>query len=93
MRAARISQVEEKLVPYSKVAMPSLFFTPEQQNQIDTIKVDIDNYMKQSEAAFFVGNTDVDKEYDNFVKQLNNMGVQDLINAYQEAYDSWNSVK
>lgn len=93
MRAARISQVEEKLVPYSKVAMPSLFFTPEQQNQIDTIKVDIDNYMKQSEAAFFVGNTDVDREYDNFVKQLNNMGVQDLINAYQEAYDSWNSVK
>ena len=76
-------------IPYGEVAFPSTFFLPDQQNRIDVIEADLNKYMEEMEAAFFTGTKDIESEYEEFIATLKKMNVEELIEIYQESYDSW----
>lgn len=83
------NQVMETIAPYAKVPIPNLVFTEEEQDSITTKSTDISTYITQTEAQFIVGDLDIDTEWDNYVAILERMGVNDLRDIYQTAYDRY----
>lgn len=64
----------------------------EEENDIYTEKwTDITKYATQMFAAFVTGDSDIDAEWDAYVENLNNMGLQDVIDCYESALERYNA--
>lgn len=85
------NQVMETIAPYAKVPIPRLIFTEKEQDAITTRSTDIATYITQTEAQFITGKLDIDKEWDKYVKTLENMGVNNLRDIYAAAYERYTS--
>ena len=85
---ARIAWSEKNLNPYVKTALPDLFLTEEEQAVIDMYYTDAKKYRQENAAKFVVGDKSFD-EWDAFVDGMCSMGVEEMIGAYQSAYDRW----
>lgn len=66
-----------------------LALTTEEASAINKVVGDIVTYMEESNVKFITGALNTDSDYDQFVETLKNMGIQDLIDAYQAAYDRY----
>ena len=51
---------------------------------------DINKYVGEFLANVLEGKLDVEKEWDTFLTQLDEMGLQDVLDIYQEALDRYN---
>ena len=51
---------------------------------------DINKYVMEFQAAVLTGEKDIEAEWDTFISQLNEMGLQDVIDVYQAALDRYN---
>lgn len=67
---------------------PNLFFKPEELEVIDRLKPDISAYINKMRAKWLLKGG-VEKEWDEFQKTLDKMGVQDLLKAHQTGYDRY----
>ncbi|SHG46987.1 extracellular solute-binding protein [Ornithinibacillus halophilus] len=81
--------VSEELIPYGKLPYPQVYFTDEEQKEINIVKPDIDSYFQQMEAKFITGAEDIDAMWDEYVSTLEKQGIGDLVEAHQSAYDRW----
>ncbi|MFD1848624.1 extracellular solute-binding protein [Oceanobacillus bengalensis] len=79
----------EDLIPYAKSPYPQVYFSVEEQQRISTLKVDIDSYFEQMEAKFITGGESIDEMWDEYVGTLMDLGVEELIEIHQAAYDRW----
>lgn len=86
----RQKQTDEKLMPYAKVALPDMYFTEEEQGELDILTTDINKFTSENAAKFITGDKKLD-EYDSFIETLNKMKVDRVITIYQQAYDRWKS--
>jgi putative aldouronate transport system substrate-binding protein len=86
-------QVDANLVPYWKLPLPLLYFSPDNQKKIATIGADVKSYVVQSMARFITGDLSVSGGWDGYIADLNRMGIQEYMSIYQAAYDVWNSNK
>lgn len=84
--------VDEKLNPYAKQVYPDVYFTSEEQKRLNVVKTDITTYVQTMEAKFVVGQEPLSK-WDDYVSQINKMGLQDMLDIYQAAYDRWNKAE
>ena len=57
--------------------------------RLNIIKTDIKTYVDQMEAKFVVGQEPLTK-WDDYVKMINKMGLDEMLKIYQDAYDRWN---
>lgn len=90
---ARQKGFVNNVIPYqSKVYFPAsmLKFTEDEQYVLDNKLTDIQTYYKEMEGKFITGVVDIDSGWDTYCQTLDQMGVQDVLNAYQAAYDRWN---
>lgn len=62
-------------------------FTLEEQKIIEEREGYITNYIDRMSRMFIMGELSVDAEFDNYLNQLRAMGVQKVLDAYQQAYD------
>jgi putative aldouronate transport system substrate-binding protein len=69
-----------------------LHFTLEEQAIIDSKYIDITAYVNEMRAKFITGVADIDREWDSYAKNIENMGIADVIKVYQTAYDRWNKL-
>lgn len=67
---------------------PSVLFTNEQYNGINRYVTDIGNYTDQM-AGQWITRGGIEEEWDNYIKTLNQMGLEDYIQIYQSAYDTY----
>ncbi|SHO47361.1 type 2 periplasmic-binding domain-containing protein [Anaerocolumna xylanovorans] len=67
---------------------PNVMFTNEENEERPTITTDIDKYV-ESTRAHWITEGGIDKGWDEYVKQLNTMGLEELMKIYQEAYDRY----
>lgn len=81
-------------VPYFEGREPehvvgTLIFTQEEADAIADSNTVIINYIDESIARFITGDLDVDDDtvWENYLKELDNMGLSDLMAVYQSAYD------
>lgn len=66
---------------------PNLIFTDDEATERATLKTDIENYLKTTFAQWVMGETDIDAEWDGYLKQLETMGLDRLLEIEQAAYD------
>lgn len=81
-------QITEHIFPAEEAGF--LKFTDEEQRVIDNKYADIALYVDEMQAKFITGAADIDKEWDDYVKSCEQMGLEEVLEAYQAAYDRWN---
>ncbi|MBQ2976538.1 MAG: extracellular solute-binding protein [Clostridia bacterium] len=78
---------------YAITGFPAItYYTEEQQNEIDEIRMIMEAHIETNVAKFITGARDL-AEFDQFVKELEGLGLRDLEAIYQEAYDAYLAVK
>ncbi len=58
----------------------------EELQQISTVQTDVTSLVKQNTAKWIVSGG-IEQEWDGYVTQLKNVGVDKMIEVYQAAYD------
>ena len=69
-------------------AFPTLAFTNDEQGIINEKYTEIETYMNEMVDKFIMGVEPLDK-FDDYVTQVNNMGLADVLAVYQAAYDRY----
>lgn len=83
------NEVMEKLSEHFKISFPDIYFTSDQNTELNALKTDIESYVEQMQANFVVGKASFD-EWSDYIDTLNKMGLDRLVKINQEAYDIWN---
>ena len=68
--------------------LPPVTFTEEESAFIATKSTEVETYAKEGILKFIMGQTSIDN-YDEFVSTLNKMGINEVIEKYQTAYDRY----
>lgn len=69
--------------------IPYMNFTTDVTQQLAEIRVNIQKYVNESIAKFVTGAMDLDSDWNEYIKQLNAMGLQQLIDLTQQTYDNY----
>jgi len=77
---------------YVTQPFPDVMYTVEEYEEMPTLTTDIESYIKSTRAKW-ITQGGIDEEWDSYVKQLNDMGLQKLIQIYSDAYDRYQNVK
>jgi len=67
---------------------PGVFFTPEELEKLSTMETDIDNLVTQQRAKWLVDGG-IEAEWDGYVEQLKQMGLDEMIAIYQTALNRY----
>ncbi|WP_248930372.1 ABC transporter substrate-binding protein [Paenibacillus hamazuiensis] len=85
------NETKQKMEPYKmpiEKVMPPVFFTADQASEIADLEKTILDHVKEMMARFITGDTDIDKNWDSYVKNLDNMNLKRYLEIYQQAYDA-----
>lgn len=77
------------LWPYAETPfdLNSLVLTEDESDTYNDAWTDINTYIVETTAKFITGDADIAAEWDNYIAELESMGLQDVIDVYQAAYD------
>lgn len=75
--------------PYRMVVTPNLTGTEAENDRIAQIGVDITSLIDQTLPKFVTGEMDINTEYDDYIAQLEKMGIEEYIQIYKDMYDRW----
>ena len=80
---------KENVGVYAIPAFPAItYYTEDQQTEIDEIRMVMESHIESNVAKFITGARNL-SEFDQFVKELEDMGLRDLEEIYQEAYAAY----
>ena len=87
-----LKATEEEYEPYitdEYQALPSLSFLLDENQQLQTIKVELKKFASEGSIRFVTGDRDInsDSAWEEFVNGLDNIGLGTLLEVYQTAYD------
>lgn len=84
-----LDEVNAKYVtPGKNVGMPVLQYTDEELNRMATLTADIYKYV-EAQYAHWVTEGGIDEEWDAYLEQLDAMGIQELIEIQNTAYEAY----
>lgn len=69
------------------MVLPRLFFTSEQSSELSDLQKTISDYVSESLSRFITGDASLENEWDDYLKNLENMNMKRYLEIYQEAYD------
>ncbi|HIV28343.1 MAG TPA: extracellular solute-binding protein [Candidatus Ornithocaccomicrobium faecavium] len=75
-----------KVVAMGVVPLPMMNYTEEENEEIATIKTDVDAYIGQYVAQVVTGAMSLEDSWDSYVSTMNNMGAERLAEIYQDVY-------
>lgn len=82
------NQVERGRRKLKEVSVfPTLVYTDEENDRRVTLMTDIKMYIQQAYGQFVTGELDVDKDWDAYIKTLESIGMKELMEIEQAAYD------
>ena len=92
---ARQIGFRDNIFPYacdaSKVFPTSfLKFTTDEQDVITTRYTDIHKHVTEMRDKFITGIVDIETGWDEYCKAIETMGIDEVLEVYQAAYDRWN---
>ena len=67
--------------------LPDLKMTADESTELQTIQVEVKNYINSAKVAFITGTKSLDDDWDTYLKELDACGLQTMIDIYQAAYD------
>lgn len=71
------------------IYIPSVTLTAAEQEIYDRVMLDIEPYMKEMTNRMIVGASDIDKEWDRYIETMAQMGLEDAVKCYQDAYNRY----
>lgn len=74
--------------PDISVVLPPLVYTEDQALTVANNESVILAYVAEMGARFITGDTDVNAEWDSYLAELDNKGLSQLMEVYQQAYDA-----
>lgn len=77
---------------YTIAAFPRLAQTEEENRIIKDKGTAIQTYVDENTQSWLLGNADIDATWDAYVAKLKEMGIDEVISAYQSAYDRYLSL-
>lgn len=89
----RLKDLDQYYVPFmEKEKYPDMFFQPEELDKINKIEPELKKFVDSQRAKFIVEGV-TDAAWDAYVKQVKDMGQEDLYKLYQVALDRYNANK
>ncbi|MDH6370185.1 putative aldouronate transport system substrate-binding protein [Paenibacillus sp. PastF-3] len=77
---------------YVTEPFPNVMYTSDEFEELPTLTTDIDGYVNTMRAQF-ISKGGIDEGWDDYVKQLNKMGLEKLVKIRTDAYSRYMSVK
>ena len=74
-----------------KTLIPPITLTEEESNRYAILNAQVDTYVKEKRASFFTGESNISTEWDDYVKNLKAIGIEEMISIYQAALDRYNA--
>lgn len=81
-------ELDNEVNDYATDQFPNVMFTQEELNRISVIGVDIDSYITGMQATW-VTEGGVEEGWDNYIDTLNQMGYEEYVQIYQDAYQRY----
>ncbi len=66
---------------------PRPYYSPEDSNRLGVLQTDIFNVVEQNKANWIMGRSDVEADWDNYIKQLKTLGADEFLEINQRTYD------
>ncbi|MFA9455307.1 ABC transporter substrate-binding protein [Halalkalibacter sp. AB-rgal2] len=87
----RLQDIEDVYAPYLvDENFPQIFFSEEELDRINRLEVDIMDFVDQKQASWLL-NGGIEDEWDNYLEQLERMGLNELMEIYQDGLDRFKS--
>ena len=80
---------DEHITPESFQYMPSLSIKEDVQTEYAAKLNDINTMAEEYSVKFISGEMDIDTQYDSFIAEMERMGIQQVLEWAQEAYESY----
>lgn len=64
-------------------------YTTEESEIKSELESAIETYCEECRLKFIIGDMDLEKDWDNYVADVENMGLEDLMEIYQNAYERY----
>lgn len=77
--------MDAETAQYVRPCFPELKYTADEYNELSFLQADIDTYVDTT-RAHWVADGGIDEEWDAYVEQLKNMGLEDMNKIYEGAY-------
>ncbi len=84
---ASLADVRGKVTPYTRPALPQLYFTADDLKDVNSISAELNTYVNETIAKLILGQESLDN-IDAFIKKCKDMQADKLIEIYQRTYDS-----
>lgn len=76
---------------YPDEIVTNLVYTDEELNEISEISTTITNYENEARVLFVTGEMDIEKDWDSYVQQIKDLGLDKWLSVAQQAYTRMNS--
>jgi len=63
--------------------------TTEESIRLSEIMTDVNTLRSEMFQKFIVGELDIDQEWDNMIKKMEAMGIQEAIEIYNAMFERW----
>jgi putative aldouronate transport system substrate-binding protein len=82
------ASMDEKVVPYYKEVFPTLILGLEEQERVSELYDVFSDYVIEMNIKFITGEESLNN-FDNYMKQLKDFGIEEYLKIYQDAYDTF----
>jgi putative aldouronate transport system substrate-binding protein len=85
------NETKNNYEPYKQkieTLLPQLFFTNEQAMELADLDKTITDHVKEMQARFITGDASLEKDWDGYLKNLDNMKLKRYLEINQAAYDA-----
>ncbi|WP_455616919.1 extracellular solute-binding protein [Eisenbergiella sp.] len=72
---------------------PSCYMTVEEKEDIATTETDLQDYSKNQLAKWIAGESDVNADWDNYLKELESVGLSHYLEVKQQIFDRYDSAE
>ena len=74
--------------PYLDYEMwPRPYYAPEDATKIANLQTDIFNLVEENKADWILGRSDVEKDWEQYLKEMETVGIEDYMEIMQKSYD------
>ena len=92
LEALLIEETKRNYEPHPQKAgnydvLPAIKLLEQESSDIQTITVELGKYIEEMRVAFITGGKDIDKHWDEYIKGLENLGLEKYLTVYRGAYD------
>lgn len=84
------SEVINKYVPFKppeEMILPLIYLSAEETTLLNPVIEKINEYIKKSKIGFISGGLNIETEWDQYLYELDLMGLQKVLDVYQTAYN------